>query len=78
MISNIDWPIPESMRKSFDQMFDVVTYSQVHGMRKPHQSIFLDTLQGLGVEPSQAGHVGDAYEADIIGAKNAGMFAIHI
>ncbi len=78
LISNIGWPVPISMRKEMDEMFDVVTYSLTHGMRKPHQAIFHDTLNQLGIRPRESVHVGDDYGADIVGAKNAGMHAIHV
>ena len=78
LISNISWPVPRSMIKSMSEMFDVVTYSLTHGMRKPHSVIFHDTINELGVQPNKSVHVGDDYGADIIGAKNAGMYAIHV
>lgn len=78
LISNISWPVPRSMRKAMDNMFDVVTYSLEHGMRKPNKAIFLDTLRLLGAQPHHSVHVGDDYEADIVGAKNVGMKAVHI
>lgn len=31
LVSNINWPVSRSMRKSFDAMFDVVTYSLTNG-----------------------------------------------
>lgn len=78
LISNIHWPIPSGLRKSLDAMFDTVTYSHIHGMRKPHPAIFLDTLEEMGAEPRTSAHVGDDYGADVIGAKNAGMIAVHL
>ena len=78
LISNISWPVPRSMRKAMNELFDVVTYSMEHGMRKPHRAIFHDTLNRLGVKPNKSVHVGDDYGADIVGAKNAGMHAVHV
>lgn len=78
LISNIHWPIPRGLRESLDWMFDVVTYSHTHGMRKPHPAIFLDTLEKMGADPRTSAHVGDDYGADVIGAKNAGMIAVHL
>lgn len=78
LISNIHWPIPRGLRESLDGMFDVVTYSHTHGMRKPHPAIFLDTLEEMGADPRTSAHVGDDYGADVIGAKNAGMIAVHL
>lgn len=32
----------------------------------------------MDVPPNLCAHVGDDYGADIVGAKNAGMYAIHL
>lgn len=56
--------------------FDVLTFSGEVGIRKPHRKIFEDTLANIGIKPQEAVHVGDSFDADIIGAKNAGMKAI--
>lgn len=52
--------------------------SAVHGMMKPHPSIFTDTLAVLNVAPSEAVMVGDNVRDDIEGALGAGMRAILI
>ena len=46
------------------------------GWRKPHRRIFEVALSELGVEPSEAVHVGDSIEEDVRGAKAVGMKAI--
>jgi putative hydrolase of the HAD superfamily len=43
------------------------------GYSKPHPEIFRIALREAGVNPVDAIHVGDFYEADIIGARNAGI-----
>ncbi|MDA4119550.1 MAG: HAD family hydrolase [Thaumarchaeota archaeon] len=43
------------------------------GYTKPHPEIFRIALREAGVDPADALHVGDFYEADIIGARNAGI-----
>ena len=43
------------------------------GYSKPHPEIFRIALKEAGVDPMDALHVGDYYEADIIGARNAGI-----
>jgi putative hydrolase of the HAD superfamily len=53
--------------------FDPIVISDDHGWRKPHPSIFTDTLAELGVAPADALYVGDSAEDDIIGAKGAGL-----
>ncbi len=43
------------------------------GYTKPHPEIFNIALREAGVNPIDAIHVGDFYEADIVGARNAGI-----
>jgi len=43
------------------------------GYSKPHPEIFRIALREAGVNPVDAIHVGDFFEADIIGARNAGI-----
>lgn len=51
----------------------VVVISGVVGYSKPHPEIFKIALKEAGVGPTEAVHVGDLYEADVVGARNAGM-----
>jgi len=48
------------------------------GYTKPHPEIFRIALRGAGVAAAEAVHVGDLYEADVVGARNAGMEGILI
>lgn len=73
LISNTHWRISESLRKGFENFFDVITLSYEHGYAKPHPSIFTVTLNKLKVNANQCLHVGDDPIADIQGAKNIGM-----
>ena len=43
------------------------------GVSKPNPEIFRIALRATGVEPSEALHVGDLYDADVVGARNAGI-----
>lgn len=52
--------------------------SAVHGMMKPHPSIFTETLAVLDVTPAEAVMVGDNVRDDIEGALAAGMHAVLI
>lgn len=58
--------------------FDYIVSSAAAGIRKPNPRIFTMALAALGVQPAQAAMVGDTLGADILGAKNAGIFAIWI
>ena len=56
--------------------FDVTVFSDEVGCRKPDKRIFDFAVRGLGTEPSNTVHIGDNPEADVWGAKQAGMHAI--
>jgi putative hydrolase of the HAD superfamily len=53
--------------------FSYLVASGTVGIEKPNKEIFLLASKMLGVEPHRILHVGDDYEADYIGAKNAGF-----
>ena len=55
------------------EYLDGVVISGVVGYSKPNPEIFRIAMKELGVGPKEAIHVGDLYEADIVGARNAGM-----
>ncbi|MBI4240154.1 MAG: HAD family hydrolase [Candidatus Rokubacteria bacterium] len=57
--------------------FRVTSFSDEVGLRKPRREIFELTLARAGVEPARAVHVGDTAAEDIVGARAAGMRAIH-
>lgn len=59
-----------------DKFFGVIVVSGEVGWRKPHPKIFERALRTLSVKPSNAFFVGDSLDADIKGAKDAGMKAI--
>jgi putative hydrolase of the HAD superfamily len=54
-------------------LFDSVTYSQEIGCVKPDRQLFQLALARAGVGPDQALHVGDSWEADVLGASAAGI-----
>jgi HAD superfamily hydrolase (TIGR01662 family) len=53
--------------------FEKIVVSANFGMRKPHPSIFLSTLEFFSVKPEQSLMVGDKLTMDILGANNIGM-----
>jgi putative hydrolase of the HAD superfamily len=61
-----------------DRHFQTVIISAAINKRKPSPKIFQKALQTLNVQPSNAMFIGDTPDADIQGAKNAGMKAILI
>jgi len=58
--------------------FDVLTFSDEYGSLKPRPEIFLETLSKMGVATSEAVHIGDRPDLDVLGAKNAGLKAIYL
>jgi putative hydrolase of the HAD superfamily len=58
------------------KLFDVTVFSDEVGYNKPHRAIFDRALKELGVQPSEAAHVGDLLHTDVSGAKNVGMKTI--
>jgi putative hydrolase of the HAD superfamily len=56
--------------------FDVMLISEIEGVRKPAPEIFQRAMTRLGVLAQDSVFVGDNPEADILGAKSAGMRTI--
>ena len=59
-------------------LFDVILISAAVNKRKPSPEIFEKASNTLQVLPSETVFVGDTLDADIDGAKSAGMKAIYI
>lgn len=58
------------------EFFHATIFSDEAGCRKPDKRIFGLAARELGTEPSNTIHIGDNPEADIWGAKQAGMHAV--
>jgi len=56
--------------------FDMRIYSYQFDFRKPNRRIFLEAASRLGIDPSEAIYVGDRLDADVAGARGAGMTPI--
>lgn len=52
-----------------------LTSSEV-GVEKPDPAIFVAALERVGVNPSEAVHVGDQPRSDLVGARGAGLHAV--
>jgi putative hydrolase of the HAD superfamily len=81
IVSNFAIPecVDELLEKhGIDKLFDVVVVSGAVNKRKPSPEIFQKALQKLGVSAEETVFVGDTVDADVIGAKAAGMKAIFI
>ncbi len=79
VISNATHGLPVRLRDvGLARHFEAITYSFETGVEKPDPRIFRTALQRLGVRAERAVHVGDAYEADVLGARGAGITPILI
>ncbi|NER10494.1 putative hydrolase of the HAD superfamily [Muriicola jejuensis] len=69
----------KKMRNSgIDSFFDQVINSEMAGVKKPHPAIFRLALERTRALPQHAIMVGDNLEADILGARTAGIHTIHL
>lgn len=57
--------------------FSTVTTSEEAGVKKPHRQIFEKAFQKSNALPENSLMIGDNYEADVQGAKNAGMKSVY-
>jgi putative hydrolase of the HAD superfamily len=56
--------------------FAHVVLSAVVGWEKPHPRIFASALELAGVPAAEVLHVGDNYQQDVVGARQAGIYAV--
>jgi putative hydrolase of the HAD superfamily len=79
VISNWDDTLEEILgRRRLRDYFKVVVASCDARYAKPHGEIFRAALEAAGVAPRDAIHVGDDVEADVAGARAAGIRAVLI
>ena len=57
--------------------FNTVTDSESVGVKKPNPLIFQKALTDANCDPANSVMIGDSHEADILGALQVGMHAIH-
>jgi putative hydrolase of the HAD superfamily len=67
-----------AQRFGISQYFDFIVTSAACSYRKPHPRIFELALSNWYFLPSEAVMVGDNLDADIRGAKSAGLYAVWI
>lgn len=65
------------VNSKIDHFFTHVINSDMAGVKKPNPLIFKMALNKAKAMPGNTIMIGDSYEADIIGASNVGMKAIH-
>ncbi len=59
-----------------DEYLDPLVISGIVGYAKPSPKIFQYAMKLASVSPAESMHVGDLYDADVVGARNAGMLAV--
>ena len=65
-------------RVGLAECFDLVLTARELGARKPSREFYRAALEALGCEAAEVAMVGDDYEADVLGAKSAGLFTVWI
>ena len=76
IVSNWDTPLdPLTERLGIAEYFDAIVASHDARVRsvKPDPHIFNYTLEAMDVSAAEVIHVGDTYEADIVGAQGVGI-----
>ena len=64
-------------KTDLEKYFKLILSAEDVGVNKPNPLVFSTAMQKTNALPNQSLMIGDSYEADIIGAKNTGMFTIH-
>ena len=62
--------------KGLIEFLDVLAFSDEVGVPKPHARMFRHALDGIGVAPEAAVHVGDLRRTDVAGARALGMGSV--
>lgn len=81
VVSNAGDSNAETMEQAFariglDRYFTFFYTSKELGAVKPHKDFFTAALGKLGISSQQACMIGNDYEKDILGAKNAGIASV--
>ncbi len=79
LISNIDRDISPLLEDlGVLSLLGIIVTSHDTGFAKPNREIFQEALKMAEVTASEAIYVGDQYQVDIVGARNAGMTGVLI
>ncbi|MDP6372065.1 MAG: HAD-IA family hydrolase [Vicinamibacterales bacterium] len=77
VVSNSDGTVERLLTEvGLRPFFDAVIDSRVVGYEKPDPRIFTHALETVGATAATTLHVGDLYEADVVGARAAGLHAL--
>jgi len=76
-VSNSDGTAEQMLEETGLRSFlDAVVDSAIVGFEKPDPRIFEHTLRLVGAAAASTLHVGDLYDADVVGARRAGLHAL--
>ncbi|MFT7901146.1 YjjG family noncanonical pyrimidine nucleotidase [Tenacibaculum ascidiaceicola] len=64
-------------KSGIHKFFKQIITSECVGVKKPNPKVFEFALNKAGAKAHQSVMIGDSYEADVMGAINSGMKAIH-
>jgi putative hydrolase of the HAD superfamily len=79
LCSNWDWDLDRHLDMlGLLPLLDARVSSAWVGARKPHPRIFEAAVDAVGAQPLQVVFVGDNWVADVEGARNAGLRAVHV
>jgi putative hydrolase of the HAD superfamily len=74
VVSNWGWYAPELLQTlELARHFEVLSISARVGYQKPHRAIFAHALELLDLPADAVIHVGDDPDADVLGARRAGI-----
>ena len=83
VVSNTGWVSGRAIANALTHLgiracFKNLFFSDEVGIRKPNKGIFDVALSQHECDPCEAVHIGDDLDADVRGAMNVGMSAIHV
>lgn len=77
VVSNSDGTVEQSLiAAGLRPYLSAVVDSAIAGYAKPDPRIFTHALEVCGARPERTLHVGDIYQADVAGARGAGIHAV--
>ena len=81
VISNITYAgsvVKKRIREMLpDNHFEFIIATSEYMYRKPNKRIFELALEKAELKADEVWYVGDSYECDVVGARNAGLFPVH-
>lgn len=79
VVSNWLWAAPELLHDlDLARHFEALVISARVGYQKPNKGIFEHAMEIMRVAPERAVHVGDSYQADVLGARRVGITPVLI